>query len=174
MVTAKEAMRVNWDMQNPYAKTAYERDYWGENAPEAEYVKRQMGDIASQYRAKGAGLQGQMQQKGLGMGGTIGQFAYGQQVSNPWASAENALRNEQFARRWSGEQAQLGRQADYTNLLNQLSLQKALAKQKAGMDIRSQRKSEQAQANRGMMGMISDIGSSLISSFGGGGGGGGE
>lgn len=141
--------RVRWDpTTGPYAGTAYEKEYWAEEAPEAQYMRRQLGDIAQEYAMRGGQVRSELAGKGVGPGGTIGQFAMAQRIARPQAEMESGLLKEQYGRRWTGEQQQMAGQRSYTEMLNQLALQKAQAEQKARMTKWGQRKGEKALAER--------------------------
>lgn len=158
---------INWEMQNPYAKTAYERDYWAPDSQEQGYVNRLMQGIAEKYGQRGAQVQSELSNQGVNpASGTIGQFAYSQQVTQPRSQEERAIANEQYGRRWAGEQAQLSGQRDYTNLLNQLGYQKAAGEQAARFNARENLLDRRRSGQASSMGNLTDLASSYMSAYG--------
>lgn len=158
---------INFTPQNPYAKTAYERDYWAPDSQEAGYVNRVMQDIAEKYGQRGAQAQAELTRQGVNPAqGTIGQFAYSQQVTQPRSQEERALTNEQYQRRWTGEQSQFGAQRDYTNMLNQLGYQKAAGEQAARFNARENLLDRRRSAQAGSQGNLANLASSYMSAYG--------
>lgn len=127
-----ENTNIDWTMQNPYASTAYERNYWAPDSQEASYVNRLFADIARKYGARGAEVNQQLVDSGVAPGsGTIGAFNYAQNISQPRAQEESDILNKQYQLRWAGEQNQLAGQRDYTTQLNELGFKKAAGEQGA-------------------------------------------
>lgn len=128
---------IDWSMQNPYASTAMETNYWDPNSQENDYVNRQFADIATKYGTRGAEVNQNLVNSGTSPGtGTIGSFAHAMQVENPRANEESNILNNQYNQRWAGEQNQYGRQADYTTQLNDLAYKKAAGEQDAKFNAR--------------------------------------
>ena len=131
----KEQSDVDWGMtEGPFKESAYRRDYWAPNAAENQYLQQQLSDIGQRFAARGIEEQAKLGQKGLSPTGTIGQFAYAQRVEQPRAAAETELAKEQYGRRWTGEQQQLAGQRSYTELMNKLAQEAAIAKQRGKME----------------------------------------
>lgn len=169
MANTYATQNVAWGMEKPYAATSLERNYWDPNSQAGQaqqgFVNRQMSDVANQYGQRGTQLKGELAGQGIGSGGTIGQFAQAQKIANPQAATETGILNNQFNQNWQGEQGQLGRQQDYTQQLNQLGLQKALAEQSARYGNRQFDEGGVAAGNANMQGMVGGLGKSLIQSI---------
>lgn len=139
---------IDWSMQNPYANTAMEKNYWDPNSQENDYVTRLFSDIAMKYGGRGAEVNQQLTDAGVAPGsGTIGSFAHAQQIEKPRAQEESNILNNQYNQRWAGEQGQFTRQGDYTTQLNDLAYKKAAGEQSARFDARENvlnRRSESA------------------------------
>lgn len=158
-----ENTNIDWNMQNPYAATALEKDYWAPDSQEASYVNRLFADIARKYGGRGAEVNQQLVDSGVAPGsGTIGSFNYAQNISQPRAQEESDILNKQYQQRWTGEQNQLAGQRDYTTQLNELGFKKAAGEQGAKFAARESQLDRRQQNRLNDQKTIGDIGSTAL------------
>lgn len=156
------APKVNWNMQNPYASTAYEKNYWETTGPEAEYMKNQLTSLGQEYGQKGGQVRAELADQGVGAG-SIGQFAQRQRVDMPYSNALSNIYNTQYQTKAANEQSQFGRQAGYTTQLNDLSYQTAATNAKLAAEEEARNAEyENKDKNRGWD-LLGKIGSGVAS-----------
>lgn len=159
---------INWQMQSPYKATAYEKDYWAPDSKEQGYVSNVMSDIATKYGQRGGQAQAELARQGVNPAmGTIGQFAYNQNVTMPRAQEESNLTNQIYQTRSGNEQNQISGQRDYTNQLNQLGFQQAAGEQAAGFNARENLLDRRKGSQASSQGNLANLASSYMSAYGG-------
>lgn len=97
----------------PQYQQAYNTNYWAENAPENQYMQRNMQQLATDYGQKRREVQGNLNQQMAGQPGSLSQFAQSQNVDIPEARARSEMYNNQYNKRWEGEQNQYNRQGNW-------------------------------------------------------------
>lgn len=162
------AQSVNWNMQNPYQKSAYERDYWADTGPEADYMKRNLTALGQEYGAKGGQVKAELADQGVGAG-SIGQFAQRQRVDMPYSNALSNIYNTQYTTKAANEQSQYGRQAGYTTQLNDLSYQQAAQNAKMAQEEEMANAERAYKDKNRFSDALSSIGSAAASAYTGGG-----